>query len=60
MVKKGIAHRRADHLSRLLHGEAPYGILDDLLDAYLFNVKMIPKWSIQFVPMLTLGTLSLN
>ena len=41
VVKKGITHQRADHLSRLLHGEAPDGILDDLPNAYLFIIKMI-------------------
>ena len=60
VVKKGITHQRANHLCRLLHGEALDGILDDLLDAYLFNVEMIPEWSVQFVPMLMSGTLRLN
>ena len=60
MVKKGITHQRENHLSRLLHGEALDGILDDLPYAYLFNVKMIPEWSVQFVPMMTSQTLRLN
>ena len=32
VVKKRITHHRADHLARLLHGEAPNGIPNDLLD----------------------------
>ena len=45
---------------RLLHGEASNAILDDLLDAYLFNIKMILEWSVQIVAMLRSGTLRLN
>ena len=41
VVKKGVVHLRADHLSRLTNGEAPTGVLDDLPDAYLFNIEMI-------------------
>ena len=33
VVKKGITHQRADHLSRLINGEAPASVLDDLPDA---------------------------
>ena len=58
-VKKGIMHQTADHLSRLVNKEAPMGVLDDLLDAYLFNVEMVPKWSKDIVPMLTIGNLQL-
>ena len=57
VVKKGITHQRADHLSRLINREAPVGVLDDLPDAYLFNVKMVPMWSKDIVPMLTVGNL---
>ena len=60
VVKKGITHQRVDHLSRLIHGEAPDGIPDDLPDAYLFNIEMIPEWSVQIVPMLTSRTLRLK
>ena len=60
VVKKGINHQRADHLSRLINGEAPIGVNDDLLDADLFNVDMIPKWSKNLVPLLTIGNLKLN
>ena len=60
VVKKGITHQTIDHLSRLINGEAPIGVNDDLSDAYLFNVEMIPEWSVQFAPMLMSGTLRLN
>ena len=33
------------------------GVLDDLLDVYLFNVEMVPKWSKDIVPMLVIGSL---
>ena len=57
MVKKGITHQRVDHLSRLINKEALVGVPDDLLDTYLFNVEMVPKWSKDVVPMLTVGSL---
>ena len=60
VVKKGITHQRADHLSRLINGEAPIGVNDDLPDPYLFNVQMIPEWSKDLVSMLTIGKLKLN
>ena len=36
------------------------GVLDDFPDAYLFNVEMVPKWSKDIVPMLTVGNLQLS
>ena len=57
IIKKGITHQRADHLSRLINREAPVGVPDDLLDAYLFNVEMVPKWRKDIIPMLTVGSL---
>ena len=36
VVKQGKTHLRADHLSRMIHGEKPKGVDDDLPDAYLF------------------------
>ena len=59
VVKKGTTHQRADHLSHLTSGEAPKGIEDDLPDAYLFNIEMIPKWSEKLVPLLTIGQLDI-
>ena len=44
VVKQGNTHLRADHLSQMVHGEKPDGIDDDLPDAYLFKLKMVPKW----------------
>ncbi|MCO5601209.1 hypothetical protein L7F22_055328 [Adiantum nelumboides] len=57
VVKKGTTHQRTDHLSRLMHGKAPTGIDDDLPDAYLFNIDMIPRWSSYIVDYLTNGIL---
>ena len=57
VVKKGITHQQLDHLSKLINEEAPVGVPDDFLDAYLFNVKMVPKWSKDIVSMLTVGSL---
>ena len=31
------------------------GVEDDLPDAYLFNIEMVPKWSEQWIPLLTIG-----
>ena len=58
-MKKGTTHQRANYLSCLTSGEAPKGIEDDLPDAYLFNIEMIPKWSENFVPLLTIGQLDI-
>ena len=60
VVKKGITHQRANHLSKLINQEDPVGVPDDLPDAYLFNVEMVPKWSKDIVPMLTIGNLHLS
>ena len=55
VVKKGTTHQRVDHLSRLTHGEPPLGVDDDLLDAYLFNIEMVPRWSEQWIPLLSIA-----
>ena len=60
MVKKDITHQQANHLSRIMHGEEPMGIPNDLPDKYLFNVDMVPKWSKDIVALLTIGTLCLS
>ncbi|MCO5555292.1 hypothetical protein L7F22_008837 [Adiantum nelumboides] len=60
VVKKGTTHQRADHLSRLMHGEAPTGIDDELPDVYLFNIDMVPRWSEEVIPLLTIGSLYLT
>ena len=41
-------------------GEGQLVILDDLPDAYLFNVEMVPQWSKDIVPIFTIGSLHLN
>ena len=56
VVKKGTTHQGADHLSRMIHGEAPDGINDDLPDAYLFKIEMVPKWSESLISFLSIGT----
>ena len=48
-VKKGKTHLRADHMSRITSGEEPIGVDDDLPDAALFQVEMVPKWSERMV-----------
>ena len=35
-----------------MHGEAPDGVNDDLPDAYLFNIEMVPRWSEPMIPIL--------
>ena len=52
-VKKGNTHKRADHLSRLTNGEHPTGVDDELPDATLFQVEMVPKWSERMIQILT-------
>src|SRR5271156_2612904 len=54
VVKKDKMHRRADHVSRLSNGESPEGINDDLPDAYLFMVEMIPRLSEEYIPLMTI------
>ena len=49
-----------DHLSRIINRESHMGVPDGLSDAYLFNVEMVPKWSKDIVPMLTIGNLCLS
>ena len=60
VVKKGTTHQRADHLSRMLHGESPDGVEDNLPDAYLFNIEMVPRWSEKVIPFLTIGKIKLD
>ena len=52
-VKKGSTHTRADHVSRLPNGEEPIGVEDEMPDAALFQLKMVPKWSERVVHFLT-------
>ena len=54
VVKQGKTHLRADHLSKMIHGENPTGVDDDLPNAYLFQLEMVPKWSENIVSLLTI------
>ena len=60
VVKKGITHQQANHISKMINRGKPMGVLDDLSNAYLFNVEMVPKWSKDIVPMLAVGNLQLS
>ena len=60
VVKKGVTHQQADHLSQLPNEQPNNGVADDLPDAYLFKVDMVPSWSKNIVPLLTLGKLQLT
>ncbi|MCO5571930.1 hypothetical protein L7F22_025681 [Adiantum nelumboides] len=55
VVKKGTTHQRAHHLSRIVSREPPKGVKDDLPDAYLFFVEMIPRWSKSIVSLMTIA-----
>ncbi|MCO5572921.1 hypothetical protein L7F22_037746 [Adiantum nelumboides] len=55
VVKNGTTNQREDHLSRTVSGEPPKGVEDDLPDAYLFFVEMIPRWSDSIVSLLTIA-----
>ena len=57
-IKKGSTHQRADHLSRIMSGEEPVGVNDELPDASLFRVELVPKWSEQVIQLLTTGSLT--
>ena len=52
-VKKGSTHQRADHVSRIPNGEHSIGVSDELPDACLFQIEMVPKWSERLVHFLT-------
>ena len=52
-VKKGLTHKRADHMSRIPNGEAPTGVDDDLPDATLFQIESVPRWSKQIAEFLS-------
>ena len=57
VVKQGKTHLRADQLSRMVDEEKPIGIDDNLLDAYLFKLEVVPKWSKNIVSLLTNGNI---
>ena len=41
-IKKGRTHVLADHMSQIPNGEAPTRVDDDLLDALLFLIDLVP------------------
>ena len=53
VVKKETTHQKANHISRSTHGEPPIGIEDDLPDAYIFNMEMVPKRITKWIPLLS-------
>ena len=42
-----------------MNGEPPKGVDNDLLDVYLFNIEMVPKWSKDLVPLMTFGRIDI-
>ena len=52
-VKTRKTHLRVDHVSRITTGKKAIGVDDDLPDAALFQVEMVPKWSERMVHFLT-------
>ena len=59
VVKKGHITSRADHLSWMIHGEPLKEVDDDLPDAYLLNIEMVPKWSANWILFLTIGQIEI-
>ena len=55
VVKKGSTHQRADCVSRILNGEHPIEVSDELPNAGLFQIEMVPNWSEHLVHFLTIG-----
>ena len=56
-MKKGTTHQT--DLSCLTSGEPSKGVEDDLPNAYLFNIEMIPIWSEKYTPLMTIGKLDI-
>ena len=54
-VKKGRTHVLADHMSRIPNGEKSVGVDDDLPDAPLFLVDLVPEWAEEICHYLTNG-----
>lgn len=48
-----------DHLSPI-DGEEPKGVDEDLLDAYIFNIKMVFKWREEYIPLMIIGELHIT
>ena len=43
-----------DYVSRILNGKHPIGVFDELPDACLFQIEMVPRWSEHLVYFLTI------
>ena len=52
-ITKASTHQSANNVSRIPNGEHPIGVSDELLDACLFQIEMVPKWSERLVHFLT-------
>ena len=46
---------RVENLSHLTSGEKPEEFNDELSDAYLFSIEMIPKWLEPLVSLMFIG-----
>ena len=55
VVKKGRTHVLADHMSIILDAEVLTGVDDELLDAPLFLIDLVPKWAQEICHYLTNG-----
>ena len=42
-----------------MNDDTPMVVEDDLPDAYQFNIEMIPRWSEDYVPLLTIAQLDI-
>ena len=54
-VRKGRTHVLTDHMSRIPNGEKPIGVEDDLPNAPLFLVDLIPEWAKEICHYITNG-----
>ena len=55
IVKKGRTHVLVDHMSRIPNREAPIGLDDELPDATLFLIDLVPKCAKEICHYLTNG-----
>ena len=54
-VRKGRTHVLADHMSQIPNGEALIRVDNDLLDAPLFLIDLVPEWAEEICHYLTNG-----
>ena len=55
IVRKGRTHVLADHMFQIPNGEKPICVDDDLPDAPLFLVDLVPEWAEEICHYLTNG-----